>query len=145
VLGPHHADDALLEARRAAHAAGVDAVEAIRNGTDARATILEEARRFDLLVLGTHGRHRTSGVLLGSTTVAALHRSPVPILVARPPRAGTEFPCDILLATDGSPGMGPPVAVGRRSPAGLARGSRCCTSTTRSPRRAMSSPRRPRR
>ena len=110
-LGPYAADQALERARRAARAAGVDAVELIRHGDDPRAVIFDEAPRHDLLVLGMHGEHRTSGFLLGSTAVAALHRSPVPVLIARPARVGTEFPRDILVATDGSPAMGPTVAL----------------------------------
>ncbi|HEX6026976.1 MAG TPA: universal stress protein [Solirubrobacter sp.] len=110
-LGPHAADQALDKARRAALAAGVDAAELVRHGDDPRTVILEEAQRHDLLVLGTHGRNRTSGFLLGSTALTALHRSPVPVLIARHPRYGTEFPRDILVATDGSPAMGPTIAL----------------------------------
>ena len=110
-LGPYTADQALERARRAARAAGVDAAELIRHGEDPRVVIFDEAHRHDLLVLGTHGEHRTSGFLLGSTPAAALHRSPVPVLIARPARVGTEFPRDILVATDGSPAMGPTVAL----------------------------------
>ncbi len=69
------------------------------------------AQSQDLLVLGTHGRGRAPGFLLGSTTLAALHHSPVPVLVARPLRAGTAFARHILLATDGSPAMAPIIAV----------------------------------
>jgi nucleotide-binding universal stress UspA family protein len=110
-LEPYRADEALEQARRAARAAGVEANEILRHSDDPRALILEEARRHDLLVLGTHGEHRTAGFLLGSTPVAALHHSPVPVLIARPARVGTDFPTDILLATDGSPAMGPTVVV----------------------------------
>jgi nucleotide-binding universal stress UspA family protein len=104
-LGPQYADEALQAAHRAARAAGVDAAEIVRRAEDPRVRILEEAAGHDLLVLGTHGRHRTAGILLGSTPLFALHRSPVPVLIARPARVGTEFPRDILLATDGSPAM----------------------------------------
>jgi nucleotide-binding universal stress UspA family protein len=110
-LGPYRADQALEKARRAARAAGVESSEILRHGDDARAVILKEAREYDLLVLGTHGEHRTAGFLLGSTPVAALHHSPVPVLIARPARAGTEVPRDILLATDGSPAMGTTVVL----------------------------------
>jgi nucleotide-binding universal stress UspA family protein len=110
-LGPHAADQVLEHARRAARAAGVEAAELIRHGEDPRPVILDEAHRHDLLILGTHGRHRTPGFLLGSTATTALHRSPVPVLIARPVRAGTEFPRSILVATDGSPAMAPTVAV----------------------------------
>jgi nucleotide-binding universal stress UspA family protein len=110
-LGRHSADDALEHARAAARAAGVEAQLVVRHGDDPRQVILDVARGQDLLVLGTHGRHRAAGFLLGSTTIAALHHSPVPVMVARPLRAGSGFAHDILLATDGSPAMGPIVAV----------------------------------
>jgi nucleotide-binding universal stress UspA family protein len=110
-LRHYDADLALERARAAARAAGVESSDVLRHGDDPRALILDEARHHDLLVLGTHGVHRTAGFLLGSTPVAALHHSPVPVLIARSARAGTEFPLDILLATDGSPAMGPTVVL----------------------------------
>jgi nucleotide-binding universal stress UspA family protein len=110
-LGQPSADNALEHARAAAEAAGVEAEMVLRHGDDPRQVIFDDARHRDLLVLGTHGRHRAAGFLVGSTTMAALHHSPVPVLVARPLRAGAVFPREILLATDGSPAMGPIVAV----------------------------------
>ncbi len=107
----HSADEALEPARAAAQAAGVEAELVVRHGDDPRRVILDEARNRDLLVLGTHGRHRAAGFLIGSKPLAALHHSPVPVLVARPLRAGTVFGHDNLLATDGSPAMGQIVAV----------------------------------
>jgi nucleotide-binding universal stress UspA family protein len=104
-LGPHAADEAVQEAKRAARAAGVDATAVIRSGADPRQVILTEARNHDLLVIGTHGQRRPSGFLVGSTAAMALHRAPVPVLIARAARNGAEFPRDILLATDGSPAM----------------------------------------
>lgn len=104
-LGPHAAEEAVRDAKRAARAAGVDAAAVIQSGEDPRHVILTEARNHDLLIIGTHGQHRPSGFLVGSTAAVALHRSPVPVLIARAARSGTEFPRDILLATDGSPAM----------------------------------------
>jgi len=47
-----------------------------------RATILEELRagRFDLLILGTHGRAGLKHVLLGSVAEMLVRLSPVPVL-----------------------------------------------------------------
>lgn len=70
---------------------------------DAGARLMRLATRHDLLVLGIHVHSRLSGVLFGDTAATALHRSPVPILVARRPPADAEFLSDILLAIDGSP------------------------------------------
>jgi len=44
-----------------------------------------EARRgYDLLVIGTRGRGRVAGSLLGSTVQEMLTRCPIPLLVATP-------------------------------------------------------------
>ena len=103
------AEDALERAWGSARAAGVATVAVLRHGDDTRQVIFDEARAFDLLVLGTHGHRHAAGFLLGTTPVAALHRSPVPVLVAR--LARSPFPAQILLATDGSPAMAPTVEV----------------------------------
>lgn len=61
--------------------------------------LLDEAAKHDLLVVGTHGRRRIDGILAGSTTTAAVHRAPCPVLIARP---GGELPGRVLLADDGT-------------------------------------------
>ena len=109
-LGPYRADAALDQARRAAHDAAVDARMLLRRGDDVRHVIFKEASGYDLLVLGTRGRQRSTGIVLGTTCVAALHHSPVPVLVTRPAHAPSTFPSEIVLATDGSPAIGPAVA-----------------------------------
>jgi nucleotide-binding universal stress UspA family protein len=109
-LGSHRAGAALDDARQAAHAAGIRAQMLTRHGDDVRRVLFREASAYDLLVLGTHGHQRPGGILMGNTAVAALHHSPVPVLIARQPRAGVTFPQQILLASDGSPAMGPTVA-----------------------------------
>ena len=103
------AEDALKRAQSAAGAARVRGATVLRHDDDPRRVILDAARGFDLLVLGAHGHRRAAGLMLGNTPIAALHGSPVPVLVARPAR--TPFPAEILLATDGSPAMAPTVAV----------------------------------
>lgn len=107
-LGPARAEEALARAVRTGRAAGLVPHSLLVHAADVRAAILGEAARHDLLVLGTHGHHRGAAYLLGSSTVAAVHRSPVPVLVAR---ANAAFPREILLATDGSSEMAPTVAV----------------------------------
>ncbi len=100
-LGPLRAEDALVRATAAAHAAGVGASTVLRQADTIRDALLEQARHYDLLVLGTHGATRRAGVLLGDVAATALHRSPVPTLLARPAPEGGVFPTELLLATDG--------------------------------------------
>ena len=47
--------------------------------------IISAAKKFkcDLIVMASRGRHRVSGVLLGSETQKVLTHSPVPVLVVR--------------------------------------------------------------
>jgi nucleotide-binding universal stress UspA family protein len=73
-----------------------------------------EARRHDatLVAIGTHGRGRLPGILLGSVATQLLHNSPCPVLIARPDAAPAEFPRSIVAATDGSPEAGRAVEVG---------------------------------
>ena len=65
--------------------------------------LLELAAGHDLLVIGILGHSRAGGIMIGSAATAAVHRSPVPVLVARRPPDGVEFPSRILLATGGTP------------------------------------------
>jgi nucleotide-binding universal stress UspA family protein len=102
-LGPQHAEEALARAEAAAKDAGVETSSILRHADDVRDALLEQARRYDLLVLGTHGAKRRAGVLLGDIAATALHRSPVAVLLARPAPFGNSFPAGVLLATDGSP------------------------------------------
>lgn len=46
-------------------------------------TIVEAAKGFDLLVMGTHGRTGLDKLLLGSVTEGVLHRVGIPVLVVR--------------------------------------------------------------
>ena len=64
--------------------------EAIKKALDlARAkgvpipTIVEAAKEYDLLGMGTHGRTGLDRLLLGSVTEGVLHRTSVPVLVVR--------------------------------------------------------------
>jgi nucleotide-binding universal stress UspA family protein len=57
-------------------------------------------QQVELVVLGAKGRSRLAGAVLGSISRAVALRSPVPVLLARPPRGGLR---SVILATDGSP------------------------------------------
>lgn len=64
--------------------------------------LLAEAERVDatLVAVGTHGRGRTSGILLGSVATEIVHRAPCSVLVARgEPRTLRT----IVVGLDGSP------------------------------------------
>ena len=101
-LGLRRGQDALARAAAAARHAGVQATTVLRRADDVRDALFEQAGSYDLLVLGTHGAKRRAGMLLGDVASTALHRAPVPTLVARPAPHGTVFPADVLVASDGT-------------------------------------------
>ncbi|MCC6223678.1 MAG: universal stress protein [Thermoleophilia bacterium] len=59
--------------------------------------------RATLLCLGTHGRHRAAGILIGSVTTESLHGAPCAVLVARAPARPESFPASVVVGVDGSP------------------------------------------
>jgi nucleotide-binding universal stress UspA family protein len=103
-VGSKRAEQALLDARRAAREHGVAATTEHLSRPDSRHGLLEAARDHDLLVLGTHGHSRAEGILLGSTAAFALHKSQGPVLVARPAPPGHRPGDRVILASDGSAG-----------------------------------------
>jgi nucleotide-binding universal stress UspA family protein len=98
-----HAHDILEQARDDARELGVDASLADEHSKDVAERLIELAAGQDLLVVGIHGHSRAGGMMVGSAASAALHRSPVPVLVARQPPEEVAFPSRILLASDGTP------------------------------------------
>ncbi len=118
-LGPDYhkgsLQGALEEAAKLAGDAGVSASYELREAKYASDVLLPESREYDLLVLGTHGHSRASGILFGSTASKAAHKAEGTLLIAReaPDEA---FPMRILLASDGSEGSWAPA----RSAAALA-------------------------
>jgi nucleotide-binding universal stress UspA family protein len=56
----------------------------LRRGAAAVELRREAARGYDVLVMGTHGRGRTTAFLLGSTVQEVLVRSSIPLLVIPP-------------------------------------------------------------
>jgi nucleotide-binding universal stress UspA family protein len=55
-----------------------------------------------LLVVGSHGRGRLAGMVLGSTATEVIHKAPCSVLVARR-TAGDGFPNKVVVGVDGSP------------------------------------------
>jgi nucleotide-binding universal stress UspA family protein len=94
-------------ARRAAEQAvarivarGVTSGIRVVEGPPAEAIIASAvAAKDDLIVVGSRGRGRIAGAILGSTARALARHSPVPVLVVRERR---EAPMRILVASDGS-------------------------------------------
>lgn len=97
----------IAEARRAATEAvgrlgarGIETGLRLADGLPAEA-ILAAARaaKSDLIVVGSRGRGRIAGTILGSTARALARHSPVPVLVVRERR---DAPRRIVIAVDGS-------------------------------------------
>ncbi|GGN00984.1 universal stress protein [Thermus composti] len=75
-------EEAIGKALELARKKGVEATGEVKEGTPIP-TIVEAARGFDLVVMGTHGRTGLDKLLLGSVTEGVLHRVSVPVLVVR--------------------------------------------------------------
>lgn len=59
--------------------------------------------RATLLVLGTHGHGRGSGILLARASTTFLHEAPCSVLIARRTSDPETFPASIAVGLDGSP------------------------------------------
>jgi nucleotide-binding universal stress UspA family protein len=105
-LGPdYHRDTleaSLAESAEMARDAGVAASTQLREGRYAIDVLLPEAEEHDLLVLGTHGKSRASGIMFGSTATEAAHGAERPLLIAREAPGSNPFPTEILFASDGA-------------------------------------------
>jgi nucleotide-binding universal stress UspA family protein len=80
-----HAEKTLGAVVRAAQAAGV-ACETVQveHEHPHRAIIdIAEAKRCDLMVMSSHGRHGVSAIVIGSETVKVLTHCKIPVLVHR--------------------------------------------------------------
>jgi nucleotide-binding universal stress UspA family protein len=102
-LSHAHAHRCLRQARDEAHDLGVEPALLDEHANDPARRLIELAAGHDLLVVGTIGHSRAGGIVVGSASTAAVHRSPVPVLVARRPPEGIEFPQRIVVASDGTP------------------------------------------
>lgn len=76
--------------------------------------LLREASRDEatLLAVGTHGRGRLPGVVLGSVATGVVHRAPCSVLVSRRPERAV-FPSAVVVGLDASPVSAFALAVGR--------------------------------
>lgn len=101
-IAPRRLARALEDARLEARELGVPATVETLESRDETGTLLTEAARHDLLVLGATASSRATGVLAGSTASAAVHGAPVPVMLARRPPSGVVFPSSILAAIDGT-------------------------------------------
>ena len=98
-----HARHCLQRVRDGARDLGVEPALLDEHADDPARRLMELAAGQDLLVVGTIGQSRAGGIVVGSAATAAVHRSPVPVLVARRPPEGVEFPKRIMVASDGAP------------------------------------------
>ncbi|MGA0069069.1 MAG: universal stress protein [Miltoncostaeaceae bacterium] len=106
--GDHLAKERLLE--RAAEAvaagrrqipAGVDVQGEVIEGAT-RDVLLEASKDARVLVLGSHGGGRMTGLVLSSTATDMIRHAACSVLVARPPFDEDDFPRSIAVAVDGS-------------------------------------------
>ena len=95
----HEAEAALAEARAIAPSASSKLV----NG-DPVAVLLEqaEAERATLIAVGSHGRRRTAGLLLGSVAARMLRDATCSVLVARAAGDVEAWPQTVVVGIDGS-------------------------------------------
>ncbi len=74
------------------------------NGYIAEALLHElEETHATVLVIGSHGHHRATEIMLGGVAGDVLHRAPCSVLVARVPLERAAFPSSIAVGVDGSP------------------------------------------
>jgi nucleotide-binding universal stress UspA family protein len=94
-IGPSYAVDAardagkeiLEEARAQAKDANIDAATELIEGDCVSALLaLAQAKKADLIVVGSHGRSGLTRALLGSVAEGVLRRSPIPVLVTHAPK-----------------------------------------------------------
>ena len=103
VAAPHAAEMLQTEAEQAiADANEIALAEGkIVNG-DPAAVLLAEAAQATLVAVGSHGRRRAAGILLGTVAARMLNEAPCPVLIARPARNPTTWPTSIIAGADGS-------------------------------------------
>lgn len=84
-LAKKNAQDALLEAQKAAAAEGVQAATQIIKGVVSAETITETAKQHqaDIIVMGSHGRKGFQKMLLGSFAQDVLANTELPVLIVK--------------------------------------------------------------
>ena len=95
----HEAEAAIAEARAIAPSAN----EKLVNGEPVRALLHEiEAEQATLVVVGSHGRGRAAGMLLGTVAARMLRDAPCSVLIARAARDPETWPRAVVVGIDGS-------------------------------------------
>ena len=96
------AEDAIALQVASATQQGIEATSSVVYGSS-RTVLVEQAASggHDLVMIGSRRHGLWSGMLLGSTSIALLSHSTVPVWVVKPCRAG--IPKRILVSTDFSP------------------------------------------
>ena len=94
------AEDALRRARKDVEAAHPTGKIAKGVAWDA---LIDEAERQEntLIAVGSHGRGRMAGIVMGSVATEVIHKAPCSVLVAR--KRSDAFPHKIVVGIDGSP------------------------------------------
>lgn len=110
----HELEEAAEEALGEVATRWPQATTKIRYGAASEALLAEAGERdATLLVVGSHGRRRLPGILLGSVATHVLHRAACSVLVARERDLGIAFPRAIVAGTDGSEAGGEAVRVAK--------------------------------
>jgi nucleotide-binding universal stress UspA family protein len=104
------AEAGLAEARAVAPAAREKLVDG-----DPAAVLLREAdaTKATLVVVGSHGRGRAAGIVLGTVAARMLRDAPRSVLVAREARDPETWPQSVVAGVDGSDGSAVALAVAR--------------------------------
>jgi len=103
-VADHLERDAREGLDRAAEVAGPDATSRLVIGPVEKSLLAElERERATLVAVGTHGRRRATGILLGGVATTMLHEAPCSVLVARPTPEPQLFPQSVVVGVDGSP------------------------------------------
>jgi nucleotide-binding universal stress UspA family protein len=93
------AEAAIAEASKVAPSATAKLV----NGDPVRVLLSEvEAEAATLVVVGSHGRGRAEGMLLGTVAARILRDAPCSVLIARAPVAPETWPRSVVVGIDGS-------------------------------------------
>jgi len=108
------ASDIAAQLKREAEQARDEAFRELAGLADAEARVVDgspagrlleavQEEEATLAALGSHGRSRAAGIVLGSIATELLHDAPCAVLVSRPPVDSTRFPHSIVAGVDGSP------------------------------------------
>ncbi|MDQ3889230.1 MAG: universal stress protein [Actinomycetota bacterium] len=119
------AETALAEAKAVAPSATPKLV----NG-DPVAVLLQEAEGATLVAVGSHGRGRAAGMLLGTVAAKMLRDAPCSVLIAKAARDAETWPRSVVVGIDGSAASAAASAVARSVTERFSARLRAVASTT---------------